>query len=115
MGKTVVIGCRLPSGLILEIPGKGIVEVAGKRQAQERSPIILLSEDDYGVTHVDAEFWEAWKKHVGPDYAPLKSEALFEAADEKSVKSKVRELEKDKTGFEAMSKDAAGIKSADKE
>lgn len=113
MSKTVTIGCRLPNGLILEIAGKGQVELAGQRQAQARSPIILLSEDDYGVTEIDADFWEAWKKQVGPDFAPLKSQAIFEAADEKSVKSRVRELAKEKTGHEAMPQNAKGIEKAE--
>lgn len=113
MSKTVTIGCRLPNGLILEIAGKGQVELAGQRQAQARSPIILLSEDDYGVTQVDADFWEAWKKQVGPDFAPLRSQAIFEAVDDKSVKARVRELAKEKTGHEPMSQDAKGIEKAE--
>lgn len=110
MSKTTVIGCRLPSGLVLEIAGKGRVELAGQRQAQERSPIILLSSDDYGTTEVDADFWEAWKKQVGPSFAPLASNAIFEVADEKSAKAKARELSREKTGFEAMSQEAPGVK-----
>lgn len=112
MSKTVSICCRLPSGLLLQV-GNKFVELAGQRQAQERSPIILLSQNDYGVTEVDAEFWEAWVKQVGEDYAPLKTQAIFEAANTKEVAAKVKDVKKEKTGHEPlpqMDKDIEAVK-----
>ncbi len=114
MANTVTVGCRLPSGLMLEVNGKR-VELAGQRQAQEGRPIILLSQDDVGYTEVDAEYWEAFKKQVGPDFAPIKSGAVFEAKDQGDAKAKAKELKKEKTGVEPLSQEAPGIKSADKE
>lgn len=112
MSKTLVtIGCRLPCGVVLELNGVKKV-LAGQRQTQERSPIIILSEDDYGLTLVDADFWEAWKiAHAG--FAPLENGAIFEAKDEKEAKAVHRELKKEKTGHEPMPQIASGIKSAD--
>jgi hypothetical protein len=114
MGQTVTIGCRLPSGLIAEVTNVRVT-LHGQRQAQERSPIILLSEDDYGLTEVDADFWEAFKKRVGPDYAPIKSGAVFEAKNQNEAKGKAKELKKEKTGHEPLPQEANGIKSADKD
>lgn len=108
----VVIGCRLPSGIHLELNGVK-VELAGQRQTQERSPIILLSEDDYGTTIVDADFWEAWKKEF-KGFAPLETGAIFEAKNESEAKAVHRELKKEKTGHEPMPQvDGKKIKSAD--
>lgn len=114
MANTVTIGCRLPSGLVLEVNDKR-VPIAGQRQAQEGRPIILLSQDDVGFTEVDADFWEAFKKRVGPEFAPIKSGAVFEAKNPGEAKAKARELKKEKTGVEPLPQEAPGIKSADKD
>lgn len=111
MSNTVTIGCRLPSGLILEVSGKR-VELQGQRQAQEGRSIILLGEADYGVTEVDAAYWEAFKKEVGPDFAPLKSKAIFEAKSEKEAKAIHKEVKKEKTGHEPLPQVAPGIEKA---
>lgn len=106
----IVIGCRLPSGLIIDIgPDHPTVELAGKRQAKEGSPIIILAEPDCGYTQVDASYWEAFKKRVGPDFAPIKSGAVFEAKTLKDANAKNKELKKEKTGHEPLSPVAAGI------
>lgn len=108
---TVTIGCRLPSGLIIDIgPEHPMVELAGKRQAQEGSPIIILREADCGYTEVDASYWEAFKKRVGPDFAPLKSGAIFEAKNLKEAKAANKDLKDKKTGHEPLKQEAEGIK-----
>lgn len=109
----VIIGCRLPSGLVIEV-GKHKVTLEGQRQAQARSPVILLSNDDYGVTEVDDSFWDAWKKQVGPEFAPLKSGAIFEAKTQKEAGAKAKDLKEAPTGHEPIKQDADGVKSADK-
>lgn len=110
----VAIGCRLPSGIVLDLgdPSKPTVEIAGQRQAQERSPIVVLSQADYGITMVEESFWEAFKTRVGPEFAPIKSGALFEAKNDKEVKAKVKDLKDKKTGHEPLSQEEAGIKKA---
>jgi len=105
----ITIGCRLPSGLKLEVNGV-TVGLAGQRQAQERSPIITLSADDYGVTEVDTSFWEAFKARVGKDFAPIKSGAVFEAKNTNDIKAKAKDLKGEKTGFEAMDKETKEVK-----
>lgn len=114
---TITIGCRLPNGLILDLgdPSIPTVEIAGQRQAQERSKIILLTDDDYGTTEVEESFWEAFKKRVGPDFTPIKSGALFEAKNEREAKAVNKSLKGKKTGHEPLAQEdaASGIKSAD--
>lgn len=116
MSKTIVIGCRLPCGITLDLvnaAGKEVkVLLNGQNSAQEGSPIILLSERDYGVTDVDAEFWEAWKKQYA-DFQPLKVGAIFEAKDERDAKAVHRELKAEKTGHEPMPQEGGNIKKAD--
>ena len=103
MSKTVLIGCRLPNGLILELPNdpSKTVELNGLNKA-------VIIGADHATTEVDAEFWEAWKAK-NSDYAPLLNAAIFEAKDAASAKSKAKEVEKVKTGFEPMPQDGAGV------
>ena len=105
---TVTIGCRLPTGLIMQV-GDKFVELAGQRQTQMRSPVILLTPDDYGVTEVDADFWEAWKKQVTDKYAPLESGAIFEAKNTKEVEAKAKENKTRKTGHEPLPQEDKNI------
>jgi hypothetical protein len=110
----ITIGCRLPSGLVLDLgdPTVPSVELAGQRQTQARSPIVLLSEEDYGTTEVDASFWDAFKKRVGPDFAPIKSGAIFEAKNEKEAKAIHKDIKGKKTGHEPLEQETSEIKKA---
>lgn len=108
----ITIGCRLPNGIILELPSGAKVTLKGQNSAQARSPIILLSEEDCGFTEVDASFWEAWKAHVGPDFAPLASLAIFEAKSQRDAESLHKEVKKQKTGHEPASQTDAKIEAA---
>lgn len=116
MAQTITIGCRLPSGIVLELPGKAPVHLAGQRQAQERSKIILLSQDDYGVTDVDLDFWNEWKRlHSGNGenmFAPLKNGAIFEAKNTSEAKAIQKELADEPTGHEPMPQVQGNIESA---
>jgi hypothetical protein len=102
----IIIGCRLPNGLVLT-HGNSSATLAG-----------LHSSKIIGATHVttevDAELWEAWKTLMGKDFAPLKTGAIFEARNETEALAKSKELRKEKTGFEPMQQDAAGVKPSDK-
>lgn len=116
MAQTITIGCRLPSGIVLELPGKPHVHLNGQRQAQERSRIILLSEDDYGLTEVDADFWAEWKRVYGGSgdnmFAPLKNGAIFEAKNASEAKAVQKELKNEKTGHEPMPQAQGNIDAA---
>lgn len=116
MSKVIVIGCRLPTGIVLDLidkSGKHVhVRLNGQNSAQEDSPIILLSERDYGETIVDAEFWEAWKAKYA-DFEPLVNKAIFEAKDEREAKAIHKEVKGIKTGLEPAPQEDGTIKKAD--
>lgn len=106
---TVIVGCRLPTGIVLDHPldPSKKVELAGLNKA-------LVIGSDHATTEVDGEFWEQWKT-VHKDFPALKSGAIFEAKDAASAKAKAKELKDEKTGFEPMAQEAQGVKPADKE
>jgi hypothetical protein len=112
MSGTVIIGCRLPSGILLELANGQKFELAGQRQTQERSPVILLTADDYGITEVDADFWTQWKKEYA-GFQPLTSGAIFEAKNDKDAKAIAKELRNEKTGHEPLSQTDKNITKAD--
>lgn len=109
MADVIVIGCRLPCGLVLEHEGKQVT-LAG--QNQNKQGIILLSQDDYGETIVDASYWAAWKK-ANAGYTPLVTGAIFEAKNQAEAKSKQKELKGEKTGHEPMPQTDGNIKPSD--
>ena len=106
MSKQIIIGCRLPHGIILRHPKDPAAEV--ELGGVNKSAIIGA---DHYTTPVDAEFWEAWKAAHG-EFAPLKSGAIFEAKTESEAKAVAKELADEKTGFEKMPTDDAGLKKA---
>lgn len=103
----IVIGCKLPHGLTITHPvTKEKVTVAGLHASK-------VIGSTYMTTEVDADLWAAWKT-VYSDYAPLKNGAIFEARSATEAKEKAADLVKEKTGFEPMPKEVAGIKKAEK-
>lgn len=110
---TVTIGCRLPNGLEIQVGDKK-VELAGQNQRYKELgiEIILLKDDDYGTTEVDASFWDAWKAQVTDKFGPLESGAIFEAKNTNEAKAKAVDLKAKKTGHEAMPQSDGAIKAA---
>ena len=109
----IVIGCRLPNGLVLTHP------ISGETLTLEGLHKAKIIGSTHVSTEVDADFWEEWKTSMGKDFAPLKTGAIFEARNETEAISKSKELRKEKTGFEPMATDgkdprATGTKKADK-
>lgn len=104
--ETVLIGCRLPDGLVLHHPKDRnvTVKLAGTYETKTESGLYMPPRM-FTTTAVDAEFWAEWKAaYVG--FGPLKTRAVFEARSEQEAGLKARESEKVKTGFEPMSKSA---------
>lgn len=96
---TVIIGCKLPCGLVITLNGKS-VELKGSRDTE-----IL---NGYGLTHgVSAEFWEAWKEaHATLPY--VKNELVFAYADRRSAKDMAQERQNERTGLEGLDPDKPG-------
>ena len=108
MAQKVVVGCRLPNGIILEHPSdpKIKVELNGLNK-------VTIIGAPYAHNDVDADFWDAWFA-VNKDFAPLKNGAIFVAKSSEDAQAKAREIKKERTGFEAMAQDAHGVTPAGK-
>lgn len=109
--ETILIGCRLPNGMVLHHPQNRelTVKIAGTSSAPTESGLYLPPKM-FATTEVDAEFWEAWKAaYVG--FPPLKNRAIFEARNDQEASAKAKEVKSEKTGFEQLSKTAFGVKS----
>jgi hypothetical protein len=99
----VKIGCTLPHGIKLQLAGRPeIVELAGANQFSEMTNRL----GTHGTTDIDASFWEAWKVEFA-GFAALENGFIFEVKDEKSAKSKVKDL--DNTGFEPIDPNSHGV------
>lgn len=112
MAKVVVVGCKLPHGILLEHPldPSKKVELKGTNKA-------LILGAEYATTEVDGELFDLWLA-VNKDFPAVKSGAIFVAktiADAAAIAAEFKERE---TGFEPMRTDgkdkrAAGVKKSD--
>ena len=110
----VIVGCKLPNGLIIESPIDPSIKV--ELNGSNREIIIGAG---YGSTEVDAEFWKLWESQ-NKDFPPFKSQAIFVAKSAPDVAAKAKELVNEKTDLEPLRTDgkdrrASGVKKADKE
>lgn len=108
-GDKVIVGCKLPHGIILEHPKDAKVKV----HINGLNKIVVIGAD-HSKTEVDADFWAAWSAK-NKEFPAILSGALFFASDVESVESIAVETKAEKTGFEPMKKDAGGVKAADKD
>jgi len=109
MADKIIVGCKLPHGIILHHPDNQAktVELAGKNKA-------LIIGSDHATTEVDADFWDQWIS-AHKDFAPVKSGAIFAAKNPASAASMAKEFKDRKTGFEPIKQNAHGVKPADKD
>lgn len=119
---TVVIGCKLPAGLVMEIvePGKddsgkvGVMPApAGKRVVLKGAHSVprikgalgefpALPVYPYGLTVVDKDFWEAWKKRHEV-FGFMKDGSIFEAPNQDAAMKMAKErLNSVSTGLEPL-------------
>lgn len=93
----VTVACKLPNGVIMDIPGA-------------KEPVVLNGANHpeaiagHGLTEVDADFWEAWSK-LYADFQPLKKEMIFAQGSERSATSKAKERKDEKSGLEGLDPD----------
>ncbi len=103
----VVVGCKLPSGLRIQLrdnDGK-VHEVKLNGSAAPVAPTLARPmpahriSSTFGMTTVDKEMWEAWvAEHKS--YPPLVKGFIFAAPRSDSADSKARERQAEKTGLE---------------
>jgi len=100
MAKNIIVGCRLPNGLILRHPKTGAeVEIAGANKER-------IVGSGYAFTEVDEDFCKEWLA-AHKDFAPVVSGAIVSGETEKEATAALREKKKKKTGFEGLSQDNA--------
>lgn len=119
----VTIGCKLPSGVYLELidvppnPAPGLppnmnprppgqrIKLNGANSVQQHGvlnrvqPLVL----EYGTTIVPKEFWDKWAAH-NKDLAFMKNGQVFvvQGTDARSFNAQAREKLPEKTGFEGI-------------
>ena len=138
----ITIGCRLPTGIILNLykpfPAEiveaarngtlknapspellGSVELHGQNQRWKALGMLdkaVLRDEDYGVTEIDKSFWDAWVEQ-NKDFPALKNSAIFVAkvaADAEVIAKELSTAKEKKTGLAGMDKEVAGISSVSK-
>jgi hypothetical protein len=103
--ETVIVGCKLPNGLILEVEDKRVC-LRGSRivsQPNQRkgyvAPEVIYADS---INLVNKEFWEAWTAKVGKNYKPLRSGAIYASSNKIEATAKAKESADEKTGFEGV-------------
>lgn len=100
-GKTYVIGCKLPSGVVIRGAGKQFL-----LNGSATSNVI----GGYGITeNVPADIWEDYAKAHAKSPAII-NELIFAQKDAKSARDAANERKGQKTGFEQIKAEDAGVK-----
>ena len=109
MSAKIVVGCKLPHGIIIEHPAdqSKTAEINGKNKS-------LIVGAEYATTEIDGDLWDAWIAK-NKDFPALASGAIFVAKSVADASAMAKEFKGRKTGFEAMNPDAMGVKPADKD
>lgn len=103
----VVVGCRIPQGMILHHPADRTIT------AKLAGPMVVMTDPrkmglNFGLTKVPADLWAAWRKAYA-DNPIVVSKAVFEAKKEEDAIAKGKELQSEKTGFEQMPQNTLGV------
>lgn len=106
MAKIILIGCKLPNGLIIEHP------VSGKKAEINGLNKAVIIGATHVTTEIDADVWDAWKAQ-NATFPALKNGSIFEAANAKEAAAIVKDT--DKTGLEPLPQNAMGVTVADKD
>ena len=108
MSKTILVGSRLPHGLLLDHPtNKARFEVKGLNSTEIAVPYI--------TTEIPEDFWNDWKLSVGDKFEPLASGSIFVAKSAADALAFSKEVESIKTGFEKVNPtdlDKSGLEKA---
>ncbi|HEV7214161.1 MAG TPA: hypothetical protein VGP33_03475 [Chloroflexota bacterium] len=119
--KTVMVGCKLPNGLRLQLrkkladaPAGGI----GSVYQPVGDPVTLAGRNSsrviggYGLTEVDADFMAEWMKQ-NEGYSPIVKGMIFVQSTPDRAADQAKEQEAVKGVSEPMSQTAPGIKPAE--
>ena len=104
-GEAILIGCSLPHGLIIQNELTGFrAELRGANSSD------LIG--GYGVTTIDKDAWDMWESEH-KDFPALTNGAIFAVKKQADVAPAAADRSKEKTGFEGMEPESAGVKPAD--
>lgn len=104
MAGTVIVGCKLPNGLVLRV-GDESVRVAGTARysfpnASRKIPNPTLVHGD-SLTMVDKDLWTKWlEKHK--DAAVVRKGYIYASNNENDARARASETKGIKTGFEPL-------------
>ncbi|WP_424624448.1 hypothetical protein [Achromobacter marplatensis] len=100
---TVTVACKLPNGLVLDLPG---VEKKFTLNGSHHREAVA----GHGMTEVDDEFWAKWSE-LHKDFEPVKKELVFAQKRKSSAAAKAEEQKGNKSGLEGIDpeKPAPGI------
>lgn len=98
-GETVIVCCKLPNGLHLDLPGKPRVTILGNSVPYGEVPGHPI-QTGYAMTmDVPAAFWEEWLRTHGT-MEIVERGLIFAHTDNKSAVAHSKEMEKELTGLE---------------
>lgn len=115
--KTLTIGCKLPSGLRMELGSAHdanykFVDLNGANQGEYRGRnengkiFHSTTEQGFGLTKVDSEFWEAWKKRYEVNSKRwIRDGVLFVADGTDEARGMAADQSEVTTGFEQIDPD----------
>ncbi len=105
MAEKVIVGCKLPNGLIIQMGDKK-VELKGANSTE----IV----GGHGLTTVDKEFWDAWHS-ANLDFPAVENELIFASKSEKEAAAEAKDKNRVIADFEGVPQVDDKIKPADKE
>ena len=120
-GATMVsVGCKLPHGLTLSVYRLHTARAADGKTTESfvqwGKPVYLNGSRSskviggYGLTLVDAEFFDLWEQQNGDDFAPVREGLIFKAADPRSAAAMAKERKSVLNGLEATDPTKMGPK-----
>lgn len=112
MAEIVLVACRLPHGLHLDLAdfNAATQRYIRKNRVTLRGAARASIAGAPGITPVPAEHWSEWKKRYA-DHPAFKSGAIFVTKNESDALLEGRSRESEKTGFEQAK--PTDVKSAD--
>jgi len=96
----IIVACKLPHGLHLDVPGKGRVTLKGTalpEDVRRENPL----PGGFSLTSVDADFYAAWLKR-NEDLEAVKRGFVFASARRDAAQGQARELDELETGLERL-------------
>ena len=128
MAESVIVMCKLPNGLVLQVGDKRVnlrgsanyLQPNPKRRFQ--APEIIYSDS---LNVVDSKFWDDWNAKIRKDFAdpytpgehtfqPLLSGAIYVGKNRNEATAIAKDKEKERCGFEAVVPKEHGVEDADK-